>query len=160
MKADDLDSLARTLSGSPSRRDALRLLAGSVLATVAVGLGFTQAGASHTGCRHWKERCSSDDECCSGVCKRKTCRAPNRGGCKLAHNFCAGGKDKRCQPGCLCNNTTGNAPHCGGEAFCPAVECQRDADCGEPGAACIPPVNCQGCASPATKNFCQRACGS
>jgi hypothetical protein len=160
MAAIRLDSLARSLSGSSSRRDTLRLLAGSVFAILATRLRFTRAGATHFGCLHWKERCSSGDECCSGVCKRKTCRAPNRGRCRLGHNFCAGGKDKRCKPGCLCNTTTGNAPHCGKSAFCPAVECLRDADCGVLGAACIPPVNCQGCGSPATKNFCQFACGS
>jgi hypothetical protein len=158
MDADRLDSLARSLSSSSSRRDALRLFAGSALATLAAGLGVAETEANHFGCLHWKERCSSGDECCSGICKRKTCRAPNKGRCRLSHNFCAGGNDKRCKPGCVCNNTTGNAPHCGGAAFCPAVECQRDADCGLLGAACIPPVNCQGCGSPATQNFCQRAC--
>ena len=78
-------------------------------------------------------------------------------------NFCAGGKDNRCGTdgiNCVCNITTGKAPHCGGTAFCPAIECQRDADCGEPGAACIPPVNCQGCGNPATQNFCQRPCAT
>jgi hypothetical protein len=160
MEAERLDALVRSLSESPPRRDALRLLAGSALATLAAALRFPEAGATHFGCGHWKARCNSDEQCCSGICKRKRCRAHDRGGCRLADNFCAGGKDNRCQPGCTCNNTTGNAPFCGGTAFCPPVECQSDADCGEPGAACIDVAFCQGCGMPATQNFCQRPCGS
>jgi hypothetical protein len=160
MNPTRFDRVTKALSTSGTRRGGLRLLAGSALATLAVGLGLKETEANHFGCLHWKESCTSGGECCSGICKRKTCRAHHRGGCKLAHNFCAGGKDKRCKPSCVCNITTGNAPHCGAAAFCPTTECQRDADCGEPGAACIPPVVCQGCGSPATQNFCQRPCSS
>jgi hypothetical protein len=159
MDADRFDALTRSLaSAALSRRRLLTGMAGSAVGAVAATLGFADASASHYACVHIGKRCGNSDQCCSGVCKRKRCRVHDKGGCSLSDNFCAGGKDNRCKPGCICNNTTGNAPHCGGSAFCPAVECQRDADCGEPGAACIPPVNCQGCGNPATQNFCQLPC--
>ena len=147
-----------------SRRRLLMGVAGSSPGALAAALGFGAVGATHVSCLHWKERCRRNSQCCSGLCQgrqgEKTCRAHDRGGCALADNFCAGGQDNRCHLGCICNITTGQAPHCGSTAFCPAIECQRDEDCGQPGAACIPPVNCQGCGSPATQNFCQQACSS
>ena len=159
MDSARFDRLAMTIGRRTTRRAALRLL-GAALGTALSMRARDDAGATHFGCRHWKEGCKRSEQCCSGICWRKKCRAHDTGGCRLADNFCAGGEDNRCQPGCLCNITTGKAPHCGSTVFCPAVECQRDADCGEPGAACIPHVNCQGCGNPATQNFCQRPCGS
>jgi hypothetical protein len=166
MDAARFDTLTRSLTGGgSSRRRLLTGLAGSALGVVATALRIEDTHASHFGCRHWKDDCRRNSQCCSGLCRgpkgKKTCRAHNRGGCALADNFCAGGEDNRCGGGsCICNITTGKAPHCGGTVFCPAVECQRDADCGEPGAACIAVAGCQGCGSPATQNFCQRPCAT
>jgi hypothetical protein len=158
MDSSRFDAIARQVAGLPqSRRAALRLLGGAL--GTALSVHAQDGGATHVGCRHWKASCHSHEQCCSGICRRKRCRATNRGGCRLADNFCAGGEDNRCQPGCECNITTGKAPHCGGSVFCPVVECQRDTDCGEPGAACIPAGKCTSCGSSATENFCAFPCG-
>ena len=164
MDGSRFDALTRSLTGSASsRRQLLTGLAGSALGMLVAALRFAPAEASHFGCRHWKDDCRFNSQCCSGVCRgpkgKKTCRAHDRGGCALIDNFCAFGQNNLCGGGaCTCNNTTGKAPHCGADAFCPAVECQRDADCGEPGAACIPAGGCIGCDPPNKRNFCQRVC--
>lgn len=167
MDADRFDALARTLNGAASSRRTA--VAG--LAALGLAAGHVPARATRRrrkvrrnafGCVNVGRFCRSADQCCSGICRgnkgKRKCRAHDTGGCALADNFCAGGNGNDCAPGCVCNVTTGKAPHCGPTVFCPAAECQRDADCGEPGAACIPPVNCQGCGTPATQNFCQRPC--
>jgi hypothetical protein len=172
--ADHFDSLTRLVSTvGASRRHLAVAVAGLVSFSALPAqtrplkrkpLQFNKFGCVNVGnpCR------GRNGVCCSGICQgrapkkgqkdRSRCVAHDTGGCTLNDNFCAGGEDNRCATGCICNNTTGKAPHCGGSSFCPSVECKKDADCGEPGAACIPPINCQGCGSPATKNFCQRPC--
>ena len=166
-----LDTITEMLVSTLPRRAGARLLAAGAL-WAALGVHFRLlsqvAGADHFGCRHLAEQCRRDDQCCSGKCRgsggAKRCRAHHAENCTVDNGFCRSGGSApgRCGPNgtCVCNVTTGRAPHCGGTVFCPPVPCQRDADCGEPGAACIDVAACQGCGPQATENFCQRPCGS
>jgi len=53
MDADRFDALTRTLTGEArSRRSVLQGLASSAVAALAAALGFTDAEATHYGCRH------------------------------------------------------------------------------------------------------------
>jgi hypothetical protein len=57
MDADRFDAPSRTFSVSPSRRTALRLLAGGALGGLLIQLGSDGAGAAH-GCRHTGAKCT------------------------------------------------------------------------------------------------------
>ncbi|HEU5433198.1 MAG TPA: hypothetical protein VFU81_16140, partial [Thermomicrobiales bacterium] len=153
------NTIAKTLAAALPRRPAVRLLAASALGATLGRSAPEEADAGPGGCRNWKKRCRRDDQCCSGVCAgkngKKKCRAHDQLDCTVDNGFCrsGGSAPSRCGPtgSCVCNVTTGKAPHCGGAAFCPPVPCQQDADCGVPGAACIAVALCQGCGMPATE---------
>jgi hypothetical protein len=135
---------------TPSRRDALRLLAGIALPVLADNLGARDAGATHFGCRHVAAGCKRARQCCSGICQRpakgqpKTCQGHGAGNCQATQDTCLNGAsgNNLCgqTPGdCLCWITTGGASYCGRSRI-PSTSCKRDKDCekiGIVGGACI-----------------------
>jgi len=132
-------TVTRTVSRVPSRRDVVR-----GLAALGIGLAMTRlpapVAATHVGCRHIGKRCRSADQCCSGTCKRHTCRAHDTGICKVSQDSCLG--PFVCGSGsfgiCNCLVTTGKAAFCGLSGT--SSTCTRDEECvatkGE-GAACV-----------------------
>jgi hypothetical protein len=98
------------------------------------------------GCLEVGDACVSEDDCCSGVCDGKTCRAHDVGTCGQGQSdVCAiqNPDDAVCVreglPG-LCFRTTAGSDICMNRFLC--APCQRDADClalGFPqGSACVP----------------------
>jgi hypothetical protein len=98
-----------------------------------------KAQPNEFGCLEVGDPCKSDEQCCSGVCEGKKCRAHDTGTCK---------QDGQLAPcnnrtNCGCFTTTAGSDICA-ELFPPSdcAACQRDADCealGFPlGSACAP----------------------
>jgi hypothetical protein len=141
MDKNHVVALTRTVSGAPSRRDAVR-----GLAALGIGLAMTRppapVEATHFICRHAGKRCNGGAQCCSGICKRHKCRAHDRGRCKAGQDGCIT-TAVVCGAGsfgiCNCLVTTGKASFCAlNDAT--ATTCTRDEECvaskGE-GAACV-----------------------
>ena len=166
MDGERFDRIAKALGGGATRRGLLRGLAVGALAW----LGGEGAGATHFDCRHVGKPCKGAGQCCSGVCRRGTCRAHHASTCK------AGGKvscvdpggGSACElnntPGCRCYQTTGRAPFCGGTSpgQTDCLACQRDQDCVEKhgfpaGSACVPTGAT--CVCDATTTLCVKPCG-
>lgn len=154
--------LTRSLVSVPSRRDVLRGLAGAALG---LGLGRLPDAADAKkkgkgkprksklgkpngfGCLNVGATCKNADQCCSGVCAGKTCRAHGTGICRVDFDLCTTGAAHLCnivneaETECACVLTTGNAPFCADITDGPTCqECDKDADCEEAlgaGAACI-----------------------
>jgi hypothetical protein len=154
--------VTRSLTSVPSRRDVLRGLVGAGL-----GLGLARLPeaaeakkkrkkkpnkpkppkANSYGCLNIGAACANDDQCCSGVCEGKTCRAHHTGICQVDYDLCTTGAAHVCNKAgtgditCACVLTTGNAPFCGDTAVGYACqECSKDAACEEEhgaGAACV-----------------------
>jgi hypothetical protein len=137
--------LTSVLGRAPSRRDVVRGLAG-----VGFGLGglwSAEPGAAKKrrkgkkpkpnifGCLEVGDACKRAAKCCSGICKRKKCRAHNTGTCKQdGPEICSINPP----PGLTCNNdgtcrcfgTTAGSIACSRfDAGVSCVECQRDPDC-------------------------------
>jgi hypothetical protein len=167
----------RALRSAPSRRDLVRGLVGAGL-----GLGFARVPdlsaakkrkrkkkkaktgtPNEFGCIEVGDFCTSEDQCCSGICAgkkgRKTCRAHDVGTCAQgAEGICtaSGGPAlQRCnnEEFCFCFQTTAGSNYCATPPSAmpeQCAECQTDADCearGYPaGAACAPVSqgNCSG----------------
>ena len=175
------DALTRALTGAaPTRRRLLAGLAGGALGALATALGFTEAGATHYECRHVGKPCTKAGQCCSGLCKRKTCRAHGAGTCKQqGQELVCTAPDvalARCdnEANCGCVRTTAGSNYCAdfrcrsggpGGPFCGGcAACKRDADCvaqGFPeGSACASATTgrCQGACESGT--FCAVPCGT
>lgn len=73
MAVHGLDTVARELAGTASRRAALRLVAGAAAAGVLGRLGVRDAAAG-ASCRIRGKRCNQDTQCCSLRCVRGRCR--------------------------------------------------------------------------------------
>jgi hypothetical protein len=147
----------------PSRRDVLRGLTGAGL-----GLGLSRLPASvgakkkrrrkkpekkpkpnRFGCLEVGDPCKRADQCCSGICKKKKCRAHDTGTCKQdGPEICVIDPP----PALTCNNdatcrcfrTTAGSIVCAqfinNELNC--IDCARDDDCVAegfpPGTVCAP----------------------
>jgi hypothetical protein len=165
MNKPHFDSVAQIMTSFPSRRNVLRGLAG-----VGFGLGIArlpdlaearkkrkrkkhkkrkpQAKPNEYGCLEVNDPCSSADQCCSGVCEGKTCRAHDTGTCKQGgEQICVSNPPKalRCNNDgtCTCFGTTAGSIGCARyepETMC--ADCRRDADCTAlgypPGTFCAP----------------------
>jgi hypothetical protein len=146
----------RAMRGVPSRRDVLRSLAGAGL-----GVGIVRfpdlaaakkrkrkkkvkkAKPNEYGCLEVGAPCTSEDQCCSGICAgkkgKRTCRAHHTGTCRQDGLLVPCNNRTTC--GCL--HTTAGSDICS-ELFVPGgsacAACQRDADCEAlgfpPGSAC------------------------
>ena len=141
MHANRFDTITKDWISLPRRR-LLTGVAGSALGALAVTLGLGEAEATHFTCRHVGKRCKRASQCCSGICKRHTCRAHDKGICKASQDACVtspvgcGGDSAG---NCTCVVTTGKASFCGLDGGT-LSGCTRDEECvadkGE-GAACI-----------------------
>lgn len=159
-----IERFTRAVSSIPSRREVLRGLAG-----VGFGLGasrFPEVGEAKRkrkrkkkkkdknakpnafGCLEVGDPCKNAEQCCSGSCEGKTCRAHDTGTCnQKGPEICVidpplaltCNNDDTCR----CFGTTAGSIAC--TRFEPAVscvECQRDPDCEAqgfpPGTVCAP----------------------
>lgn len=180
MDANRFDGLSRQIFDATSRRRFMRVLgAGSFAALGAWPLGAVDADAKRKhkkkhkrkkakpepkpklnafGCVNVGDACTSEEQCCSGICERgtggKTCQAHDSGDCLAGMQIDeCGGTNVACTtssgaPG-ACGTTTGNAGYCVSTGMCHA--CQTDTDCQTaqggafgPNAACIPCATCTG----------------
>jgi hypothetical protein len=161
MHAHHFDTLARSLTGSGSRRRAVALALSGALGS-ALGVSSVQeVGAKKTknpkpnsfGCLNVGQKCrGKDSKCCSGVCQgkkpkkgkkdKRKCAAHNAGICTPELDLCTTGLITSCGPLCSCLRSTGNAGFCGNVANLnnPCRNCTKDTDCHAefgPGAACV-----------------------
>jgi hypothetical protein len=175
MDGSRFDDLTRSLTSTPSRRTAVRLLAGSALGLLG------SAGGAEAAAHNALTKCKRTDN----KQKRKKClkraRRHNAG-----HNesepepefpgTCTPEQEDLCEtgdhaaancndtPGCSCYTTARGARFCGTDAasFCPEGDgrCRNNADCGE-GAACVKALTeaCGGCTTDDSP-FCIRTCTS
>jgi hypothetical protein len=141
------DALTKALvAAKPSRREALRRLAGGALATVFGSLALKGASAQDVGtaARTCGQRCNDDNECNAGLrCGEgsKECvakpdseeKCTGNGDCPLDYETCNNnGK---------CVNTVGNCKECGKNGDCETgricsngsciKECKDNSDCGK-----------------------------
>jgi hypothetical protein len=165
MDLDHFDQLARSLAWAPSRRHVLRGLASAGLGLAVVRPSplveakkkrkrkkkAKKAKPNEYGCLEVNDPCRSADDCCSGICEGKKCRAHDTGICRQDKTgACTASLNElpslTCGNECYCFRTTAGSNFC---AFPPAAkgdpkcaDCKKDADClalGFPaGAACVP----------------------
>lgn len=126
-----------------SRRGLLRFGLGGGLA--ALGLGPAQDVAACRGNGKPCDKSKKNGGCCSGTCKKGTCR-PTSGaaGCKVGQNICQG-KIVPCprNPDGYCFTLDNGKPFCAEWAAC--EPCASHADCAlDPGGKCM--QFCPGCA--------------
>jgi len=149
--AGRFDALLRTLSAVPTRRAALRALAGATVAALGHAALGHAAGREVTGelvteCSPNGTRCGriSDLSCCSGRCvrkrgtRKKVCKqAPEQGICDIKFDACVGetGSTKDCGTlggdDCKCTITASGYSRCtdfaAGSLNCMA--CTTDREC-------------------------------
>lgn len=167
---------SRSLFSAASRRDILRGLA----AGLGLGSAYPSLEAAgkkkrkrrkkkrkqhmpgtpnEFGCIEVGDRCTSADECCSGVCEGTKCQAHGVDICRQDRpGVCTAGLDELpslgCGVNCWCYRTTAESNFCGrSPRTSPPVDCtscRKDADCialgYPPGSACAPvgTGNCSG----------------
>lgn len=94
------------------------------------------ASANEFGCLNVGDPCTSEAQCCSGICTgakgKRRCQAHDTGGCTAGETFSGcGGADIACTIGPgeagLCATTTGNAGFCMGPPT--DYPCTTDLDC-------------------------------
>ena len=140
------DDLTRSVTRELSRRNFLRLLTGGAVGGLLTVFGAPRAEATHFNCTDVGKACTRSRQCCSGSCRgpqgKKTCRAHDKGICKVSQDSCVGSAvlcGVNAPGACLCYVTTGGASFCGGNHA--VIACTKDTQC-EPshgaGAACVP----------------------
>ena len=124
MDGERFDVLTRRLGATGSRRQLLRGVLGAALGAALGVAGVREAAAA---CLENGERCGreGDDQCCSGLCKRKRgtnkkfCRqAPGQGTCTIEQNRCTQGDVAAVKCGasgtdCNCYVTAKGTSFCG-----------------------------------------------
>lgn len=150
MNGPRFDAMTRSLTdGLVSRRRALRPLAGGALAAALARLGVAEAAARR--CLNEGKECKRDKQCCSGLCKRRTCRpAPGQANCTIKENFCR--EDPEIficndNPACRCYVTTRGTSFCGVNGDGQCAPCATNADCDAvagAGSACVRGSGCCG----------------
>ncbi len=98
MDHNRFDDLTRALAQGTSRRQALRLLGGSLAGGLLAALGVGQVAAEDT-CKPNGKKCRKDAQCCSKNCVDGTCAA-----CPAGRTLCDG----------ECVNTDSHEEHCSG----------------------------------------------
>lgn len=175
MSQNRFRDMTHTLVSLPSRRDLFRGLAGAGLGLAIAPLAdLVEARKKRKrrkkkanppqpnafGCLSVGVACSSEAECCSGICagaKKKTCQAHGTANCPQNHvGICLATTDEipvlKCGNNdlCFCYTTTAGSNFCGDRGprlndMRACADCQKDADCvalGFPvGSACAPVGN-------------------
>jgi hypothetical protein len=131
-----------------------------------------KATPNEFGCLEVGAPCTSEEQCCSGVCDgkkgKKQCQAHGAGTCEQeGQHYCAAVTVPYCNNSisCVCGRTTAGSNFCG-TVLPPSdcADCQRDADCealGFPvGSVCAPwsSGNCVGICD--TGMVCLAPCGT
>ena len=138
------DELARGLASGISRRQALKVLGGSLAGGLLAVFGVGGVAAADEECKPNGKKCRKNAQCCSGSCANGTCAACPSGTVELSNGTCATPcTGVACPDGC-----GGCTPAVGGGDFCrdisgPQGECATHTDCPE-GQFCTPggaPVN-------------------
>jgi hypothetical protein len=142
------DALTKALvAAKPSRREALRRLAGGALATVFGSLALKGASAQDVGtaARTCGQGCNNDDECnaglrCTTTGSEKCLAIPNSGDNCNSNEGCTS-KFETCNNNGKCVNTVGNCKECGKNGDCETgricsngsciKECKDNSDCGK-----------------------------
>jgi hypothetical protein len=128
------DDLTRTLATTTTRRQALKLLGGSLAGGLLAFLGVGEAGANgDTDCKQNGKTCKKDRQCCSGSCVNGVCSScilntppftPPTATCSSDNQCCGTGSccqfDEELPPGCFdllnnfsaCGTSCENAPNC------------------------------------------------
>jgi hypothetical protein len=166
MNQHRVPNLSRSLTRIPSRRDVLR-----GLASAGLGLGLARLPAAAEarkkrkkknkkpkpprpnayGCRSVGVACTTAEQCCSGICEGKKCRAHGVGTCLQKEPGVCNATNPllltcNLDGDCGCVRTTAGSNFCSAffgvpvNQFC--ADCRRDPDCetlGFPaGSACVP----------------------
>ena len=132
MDGERFDRFVRTWLRPASRRHALRAAAGGALGGLAAVAG---AEVGRAACRNPGNDCRRDEQCCSGICRRRQCRrAPGK--CTVEKNVCRTGGDDAsfCDAAgaftCACYQKVNGAAFCatsfGGDV---CFNCDSDEDC-------------------------------
>jgi hypothetical protein len=72
MDHDRFDDLTRALASGMSRRQALKLLGGSLAGGLMAFLSIGEAHADRPGCKRNGKACKEPSQCCSGRCDMAT----------------------------------------------------------------------------------------
>jgi hypothetical protein len=134
MDEDFFDNLAKGLEdGSVSRRRALKLAGGALLAAVVPPLFPRQAGASSKA----RRRCRRKGDIYmsqKGICHcTPLCNTPNSG------QFSCNGNTN-----CTCRMKTSGFSFCAAQRFAIALRCLSDEDCSGANSACVVLPGCSG----------------
>ena len=93
------DPIARALGATPSRRGALRLLAGgalgSLLALPRVAAAQVWSEANAGSCRAPGDLCNGDGDCCSERCRAGRCLCRRRGATCAVDRACCSGRCRK-----------------------------------------------------------------
>lgn len=75
------EDLTRRISQATDRRAAVKAVLATVAAPVLVGLGRQEASAGLpiVNCKEPGKRCSKDQKCCSGNCRKGICTCATKG---------------------------------------------------------------------------------
>jgi len=161
MDSQRFDDLTRGLTEVASRRTVLRGLLGAALGGLLAQMGIEDAGAAFADCRALSKRCSRDNQCCTGRCKRGRCtcpmgttKNPTGGGCTATGGVCPSGRggnscgtfvscgafdDNGTPRTCACFLDANGNPFCGTNQTPPGTgcdDCTTNDDC-DPGFACV-----------------------
>ncbi len=138
---DRFDELTKTLAQSTSRRQALKVLGGSLAGGLLAALGVGTADAEE--CKRDGKACKKGTQCCSGVCQNGQCVTPcttDGGTCSGNSDCCSGNcSNGQCCPSgrtnCngQCVDTDGDESNCG---TCGNV-CPEPPDPSQGGAYCL-----------------------
>ena len=163
MEAQRFDTFARLMVRPAARRRLLfGLAAGPFLGLIAARLADdTEAKKKRKrkkrkdkkpqpnefGCLEVGQSCKNADQCCSGICEGKKCRAHHTGTCiQDSPGACTAENPAalKCNNagGCLCFGTTAGSLACVYAVAEICAECTRDPDCEAlgfpPGSVCVP----------------------
>ena len=179
MDARRFDALLLSLFGSPSRRDALRLLAGAAL-----GGGFVLLAGSRAETRRRRRRrkrkkrggprcspaCGAGMRCAAGTC------VVGQGTCPEGAGNCAAGSEfvpcalqpQQVEENCLCRTSTEGQTRCADQGAIDervvCGQCGSSAECARlypaiPGVFCLLVTGEPGaCCAPGTRGMCQAPC--
>jgi hypothetical protein len=137
---DDLrfDRLAKNLANQPSRRSFLKGLGKAAIAAVGIGGPVGANVWPRTGdaasCRAPAQSCTSNGDCCSGICGpkdsrgRRTCLCSDSSDCKRTHEFCM---TAVCTEAGICGIAPDFGRPCDDGNLCTSnTVCQPDGTCG------------------------------
>jgi hypothetical protein len=139
MDQNAFDDLTRALARGTSRRQALKLLGGSLAGGLLAVLGVGEAAADDT-CKPIGKKCKKNSQCCSGNCANGTC-APTCPSANVCGSTCLTAPCDANQ--CLtCDPTSGTcASNCTSDQTCSNGVCCASGKVGLSNGTCATPCN-------------------